>query len=100
MKQLLLISFFVLLAGCEDKYQKGYETGFNDGVSVTEKKLKEIIDRQKEQLERLERRSNSYSGAYSTEVCDGGGVTVNGKHHSGGKTGCVRVYSDGRIEKY
>lgn len=31
----------------------------------------------------------------------GNGVTLNGKHHeSWKKTGCVRVHSGGRIEKY
>jgi hypothetical protein len=98
--KILFLSILIFLAGCEDKYQKGYETGYLEGVSVTEKKLNELIQLQEEKIYRLERRSNYSSGVSSTSVCGGGGVEVNGKHHSAGKTGCVRVYSDGRIEKY
>ena len=94
-----MLSIFLLLVGCEDKYQKGYETGYLEGVSITEKRLNELIQLQEEKIYRLERQSNYSSGVSSTSVC-GGGVEVNGKHHSAGKTGCVRVYSDGRIEKY
>jgi hypothetical protein len=36
----------------------------------------------------------------STAACGGNGITLNGKHYSGGKTGCVKVYSDGRVERY
>ena len=96
----VLIAFVVILAGCEDKYQNGYDKGYADGVLATEQKLKEIIELQAKQIERIESRSTSNSGVSSTEVCGGGGVNVNGKHHSPGKTGCARVYSDGRVEKY
>ena len=79
---------------------RGYAEGYDYGVAVTEKRLNDLIELQAEKIRRLERQSTTYSGAYSTEVCGGNGVNVNGKHHSAGKTGCVRVYSDGRIEKY
>ena len=98
--KILFLSILIFLTGCEDKYQKGYETGYLEGVSVTEKKLKEIIELQEEKIRRQERQSTYSPGVSSTSVCGGGGVEVNGKHHSAGKTGCVRVYSDGRIEKY
>jgi succinate dehydrogenase/fumarate reductase-like Fe-S protein len=71
-----------------------------EGVSVTEKKLNEVIELLEEKIKRQERQSTYTSGISSTSVCGGGGVEVNGKHHGAGKTGCVRVYSDGRIEKY
>lgn len=78
----------------------GYVAGYDYGVAVTEKRLNDLIELQAEKIRRLESQSTTYSGAYSTEVCGGNGVNVNNKHHSAGKTGCVRVYSDGRIEKY
>jgi hypothetical protein len=99
-KHLLFITVLYLLAGCEDKYQKGYDKGYADGVAVTEIKFNELMQQEKDKVKSLERQSNSYSNSYSTEVCGGNGVDVNGKHHSAGKTGCVRVHSDGRIEKY
>jgi hypothetical protein len=100
MKRLLFISIVILLAGCEDKYQKGYEAGYAEGALVTKNRLNELIELQAEKIRRLDGQSTSYSSGYSTEVCGGNGVDVNGKHHSAGKTGCVRVFSDGRIEKY
>jgi succinate dehydrogenase/fumarate reductase-like Fe-S protein len=98
--KIFLLTIFLLLVGCEDKYQKGYENGYLEGVSVTEKKLNEVIELLEEKIKRQERQSTYTSGISSTSVCGGGGVEVNGKHHGAGKTGCVRVYSDGRIEKY
>lgn len=79
---------------------RGYVEGYDYGVAVTEKRLNDLIELQAEKIRRLERQGTTYSGTYSTEVCGGNGVDVNGKHHGPGKTGCVRVYSDGRIEKY
>ena len=36
----------------------------------------------------------------TTEVCGGGGVNVGGRHYSSGQTGCVRVLSDGTVQRY
>lgn len=94
-KLFILISLLVLV-GCKDKYQEGYQVGYSDGVRSMESKLKESEDK----LNSLQRESiNSYSSV-TTEVCGGNGVNSNGKYYSGGKTGCVRVYSDGRVERY
>ena len=100
MKRLVIVTIAVLLSGCQDKYQQGYETGYVDGVQATENKWKEVVELQTEKIERLEGRNTFNSGVHSTEVCGGGGVNVNGKHHGPGETGCVRAYNDGRIEKY
>jgi hypothetical protein len=89
--------------GCKDRYQEGYDVGYAEGFSQAK------IDAEKRCIDSLEEErsscldrsysSGSHSG-YSTEVCGGGGVTANGKHYEGGKTGCVRVYSDGRVVRY
>lgn len=101
-KIILLLVFVLLFSGCEDKYQKGYaegyQRGYSEGASDTENRMNKEFD-EKLSKQELDDLTTSYS-VRSTEVCGGGGVNVNGKHYSGGKTGCVRVYSDGRIEKY
>jgi hypothetical protein len=86
----------ILLSGCKDKYQEGYQSGYIDGANATEQKLKLQYE---DKLSELELRNNNYFSVTSTEVC-GGGVNLNGKYYSGGKTGCVRVYSNGKVEKY
>lgn len=98
MNKLLFISLFlpIILLGCKDKYQEGYQIGYSDGVRSMESKLEESEKKLQD-----EKRKSQYSfSSVSTEVCGGTGVNLNGKHYSGGKTGCVRVYSDGRVEKY
>ncbi len=96
MKWIVMLSFIFLLSGCKDKYQEGYQSGYVDGVIQTENRLKKEYE-EKLQDQKITNRSFS---VYSTEVCGGGGVNVNQKHYEGGKTGCVRVYSDGRVERY
>jgi hypothetical protein len=89
----------VCLAGCADKYQEGYAAGYEAGeVAARTRDAAQCEERQREQ-ERL--RTQSDSSAYvTTEVCGGAGVNVNGRHVAGGKTGCVRVFSDGRVQRY
>ena len=96
--KIILAGLLFVLAGCEDKYQQGYQQGYSEGASFAENKMNKECD---EKLSKQERdaTSSSYS-VTSTEVCGGGGVNLNGKHYSGGKTGCVRAYSDGRVERY
>jgi hypothetical protein len=38
--------------------------------------------------------------ADTTEVCGGGGVVSNGRHYKGGKTGCVRLLGNGKVQQY
>ena len=92
----LLISLSLLIVGCKDKYQEGYQVGFSEGVMATEAKLRQEYE---EKIKRIEESNRQYS-VTSTSVCGGGGVNVSGKHYEGGKTGCVKVYSDGRIVRY
>ena len=106
-RRLILCSVVALCAvsnlGCKDRYQEGFDAGYAEGFSRA--KL-DVENRCEERLEEERRscRDRSYSAGaprvYSTEVCGGDGVTTNGKHYSGGKTGCVRVHSDGRVEQY
>jgi hypothetical protein len=92
-----LVFFFpVFLIACKDKYNEGYQTGFNEGVIATEQRLKNEYE---EKIKKIEN-SNRELSVTSTSVCGGGGVNVGGKHYEGGKTGCVKVYSDGRIVRY
>lgn len=97
-----------LLVACEGRYQEGYERGYSDGAMASELKFGEELKREREknrdlqsQIQELEGQIHtSHYDSYSTEVCGGGGVNVSGKYHAPGKTGCVRVFSDGRIERY
>lgn len=95
---ILLVGLLLVISGCNDRYQEGYQEGYSEGASFTENRLhkdcEEKLSKQKRDSE-----TSSYGGG-STEVCGGGGVNLNGKHYSGGKTGCVRVYSDNRVERY
>lgn len=97
MKKLLILAFLSIsvLIGCKDKYQEGYQVGYMDGVASMDAKVRDAEKR----LEDQKRQSNYSLGYGSTEVC-GGGVNLNGKYYSGGKTGCVRIFNDGRVEKY
>jgi hypothetical protein len=95
-KYFVAVVLVTLLSGCSDRYQEGYDAGYSDGAITTEKRLKREYE---ERLAEQKRDSFSYSST-SVETCGGAGVTVNGKHYQGGKTGCVRVYSDGRVRQY
>lgn len=93
--------FIAALVGCADKYQEGFQVGYAQGSADAETRVRADFEQKIEALER-QKASNysSYSATTSTEVCGGAGVNLNGRHYSGGKTGCVRVLSDGRVEKY
>lgn len=97
---LLLTSFgvLVLLAGCNDRYEEGYRMGYSEGRSAGYAEAKKAAE---EEQERRQRMTSAFSASsVATQVCGGGGVTVNGRHHSPGKTGCVRVLSDGTVQRY
>lgn len=103
MKPIFYAIFLVLafLSGCSDKYEEGFQAGYAQGAKDAETRVRADFEQKLEALEREKSSSNSsYSATTSTEVCGGAGVNLNGKHYSGGKTGCVKVFSDGRVEKY
>lgn len=85
------------LSSCSDRFDEGYRNGYASGYSAGEQAGIEKASKKAE-----EERRYSYEPSYgsSTEVCGGGGVNVNGKHYSAGKTGCVRVMSDGTVKRY
>lgn len=89
MRFLVVFILSLILYGCKDRYKEGYDIGYSDGVAITENRLKNEYEEKNNRL-----------SVTSTEVCGGGGVNVNNKHYAGGKTGCVRVYSDGRVVRY
>lgn len=99
----LALSFCAFIfVGCTDRYEEGFQKGFADGFDQATAIHNTICSEKIEEEKRVCNAGNDFSSSfdgYSTEVC-GGGVNVNGKYHSGGKTGCVRVFSDGRIERY
>lgn len=93
----------IVLVGCKDRYQEGFQKGFKDGfdqaTAITETICSEKIEKEKRSCAATSAYPSTFE-SYSTEVCGGGGVNLNGKYHSGGKKGCVRVFSDGRVERY
>ena len=90
----------VCLAGCADRYDEGYAIGFEAGEEAARARAASRCEEQlAEQKEELTSREPS-TPYVTTEVCGGTGVNVNGRHVSGGKTGCVRVYSDGLVQRY
>lgn len=93
----LMVCSILLLVGCGNQTEEAYNSGFVDGFREAEKVMKEKYENKLSELERSCSKSFGYS---STEVCGGGGVNLNGKHYSGGKTGCVRVFEDGRVQRY
>lgn len=87
------------MTGCKDRFDEGYAAGYADGSAAGEKTGFEKAIAQREAESRTIERYNS-STYVTTEVCGGSGVNVNGKHYPGGKTGCVRVLSDGTVQRY
>jgi len=105
MRHIIILIFLaaVLLQGCEDRYAEGYQDGYDEALAAAESRFKMKVAA----LEECEdEQSEAYYGggasyrSVTTEVCGGAGVNLNGKHISPGKSGCVRVYSDGTIERY
>lgn len=88
------------LVGCEAKYQEGYTAGYAQGVSETEGRLSRKYEQDLADAKRSQSFSPSYTSVTSTSACGGNGINLNGKHYSGGKTGCVEVFSDGRVVRY
>lgn len=91
------------LIGCDYRFQDGYDQGYAKGYTAGLQEASELAAKRCD--ERVDALANScrsarYSSSVSTQVCGGDGVTLNGKHYPGGKTGCVRVYSDGRVERF
>jgi hypothetical protein len=100
--KILLIS--CVLVGCNDRYQDGYSEGYGNGYDDAQSEARTRLqecESQRPDCAISETSAYSYSTpTVTTEVCGGNGVTVNGKHHRPGKTGCVRVYSDGTSQRY
>jgi len=89
------------LSGCS-RYEEGFKAGYSQGSADAETRVRADYEQRLAVLESeaSSKSSASYSATVQTEVCGGSGVNLNGKHYSGGKTGCVRVLSDGRVERY
>jgi hypothetical protein len=100
----LLALGIMVISGCSDRYkeeyERGYQAGYTDGLNDAGKECEaRLEDERSTCYSRMGSLSRSPSFT-STEVCGGGGVNVNGKHYPGGKTGCVRVFSNGKVERY
>ena len=91
------------IGGCEDRYDEGYRAGYADADAVAESRIESqkaaLAVCEEERSEAIYDTGANYRSV-TTTVCGGGGVNVSGKHISPGKTGCVRVYSDGTTERY
>jgi len=96
-----LFAMGVMCSGCQDRYQEGYQVGFADASSQASACKAELDRCNREKNDAQTTGSHSfYSGSVVTEVCGGNGLNLNGRHIRPGKTGCVRAYSDGRVERY
>ncbi|WP_138514569.1 hypothetical protein [Rhodoferax bucti] len=102
MRILVIMLAAVVLVACGDKYKDGYQDGYAQGSHDAEVRVRADYEQQLSRIqgELSSKSSSSYSASTQSEVCGGSGVNFNGKHYSGGKTGCVRVLSDGRVERY
>lgn len=102
MLKVFFILVLIALSGCSDRYQEGYEQGFSDATTqataVAEQKCQETIEQEMRSCRAAI--TNEVSSYVQTTVCGGGGVNVGKRHYASGKTGCVRVFSDGRVEQY
>lgn len=104
MKFSMMVLAVAISAGCSDRYDEGYWAGYAAALAEAQP----TTDGLKAALDQCETaKGDAYStGAgnilrsVTTQVCGGGGVTLNGNHVRPGKTGCVRVFSDGSVERY
>lgn len=88
---------------CSDAYDAGYAAGLAAGSSRDSEAAQEVQKAQerKPDLSSGEQEASGWnSGPTATEVCGGGGVDIGTEHIEPGDSGCVRVFSDGRIERY
>lgn len=102
MGKVLMCVLFLALSGCKDKYQEGYGEGFSIGYAQAKAEAQAACSLQVDAAkESYSSRTASPSYSFVTaEVCGGNGMDYNGKHYKAGKTGCVRVMADGRVEGY
>lgn len=89
-----------VVAGCADRYQQGYQEGYASGYAAAEEIAKRRLEEEQQRARQAAAWTQPTRAAYSTEVCGGSGVNVNGRHVAGGKTACVRVFSDGTFHRY
>jgi hypothetical protein len=91
-------------ADLASSYEEGRLAGYRNGLSEGRQ---EGRDEAMTEIKRITSSLRSNTGGYnlssgSTETCSSNGTTVNynGKQYKGGKTGCVKVYYDGRVVRY
>ncbi len=100
MRFVLLFLLSIAISACEDQHKKFYSEGYSQGFADAQRKFRKECDEKIDETKNHQESSSYGYGVSSTEVCGGDGVNVGSKHYSAGKTGCVRVFSDGRVEKY
>jgi len=106
-KRALACVLALCLSGCEDKYKTGYDAGFAAGYAQANVEGERRLAALRDELEAAKRQAalavyssqQSYSSVVTT-VCGGDGLNLNGKHYAPGKTGCVRAFSDGSVQRY
>jgi hypothetical protein len=64
MTKILIFFLLLVLVGCKDKYQEGYQVGYSEGVRSMELKLKES----EEKIETLKRKVIAFLGK-SISIC-------------------------------
>lgn len=100
----LVVTAVVFVSACGNGYQEAYEEGYEAGLAAGKLdakkavKVPEVCEPESEASAAAA--PNWTSGPAFTEVCGGGGVDVGSTHIQPGESGCVRVFNDGRIERY
>lgn len=89
-----------LLAACSDRYDEGYRLGYAAGRTDMLQVATQCEQRLQDERRRIDSALFDAEPSVATTVCGGAGVNLNGKHIAPGKTGCVRVLSDGTVERY
>jgi hypothetical protein len=100
----LVVPVLVLVSGCGDRCKQAYDAGYKAGLAagtLNATKAAKGTDAFAPEMEAsAAAQPNWTSGPVFTEVCGGAGVDVGSSHIEPGESGCVRVFSDGRIERY
>lgn len=100
----LVVAVVEFVSACGNGYQEAYDAGYEAGLAAGTLDAKNAVKVPEACEPESEARAAAApgwtSGPAFTEVCGGGGVDVGSTHIEPGEAGCVRVFNDGRIERY
>lgn len=100
----LVVAMSVFVLACGDGYQEAYDAGYDAGLAAGKlnatKAVKDPEACGPEPEASADAQPSWTSGPLFTAVCGGAGVDVGSTHIEPGESGCVRVFGDGRVERY